>query len=580
MKPTNSVKIRTTLIASFLIVAIIVAIVGAMGYYATLNMNKIQDEFAERRLPSVQALLLISEAQTSIDDSVNLIVLNTINGTEYKSQLDSIKNEFEKAEQEWEKYAAMPATDEEIAVQKDFRLFWDVWKSSVDDFVELAEEYITSQSEETKSMMMIKKISSNDRYFANSKEQLDKLVQLIVSYTDAARVNADVMYSNTSKLLIVTISIGFILAIVLGLFLSASISRPMILSASIASEIAKGNLAVSIKRKKSAREIVQMFMSLSQMIEGLKEMVTKISTISQNLTSSSQQLATASEGASSISADIATTINQLAEGSAEQAQEMQNVSNSINRTSKDIEDMSINADKVVEGSKKVYDASNNGLAVSENAVVKIKSIQKTTLETSKAINLLGEKSKKINEIVDVIKAISEQTNLLALNAAIEAARAGEYGRGFAVVADEVRQLAEQSNMSAQEITELISGIYQEIEKTVNNMTACTKEVDEGVAIVSEAGDSFRTIVGEIDNIVTEIERINESIKSIAISSEDIARSVNSAAAITEEAAASAEEISASSEEQTAAIQEVASSSQELARMAEELNSVVSRFKLQ
>ena len=579
MKPSNSFRIRTKLISGFLVVALIVAIVGAMGYYSTNNMYKIQNEFAERRLPSVQSLLIVSEAQTSIDDSVNLILLNVINEIEYKSQLDNIKNAFQKAEQEWETYAAMQATEEEIVMQEDFRLFWDVWKSSVDDFVELAEKYITSPSEETKSMLIIKKISSNDRYYANSKEQLEKLVQLNVSYTNAAKVDAGVMYSSISKLLILTVLIGFILAIVLGLFLSSSISKPIILSASITNEIAKGNLAVSIKKRKTAREIEQMFMSLSQMVEGLKELVTKISMTSQSLTSSSQQLATASEGASSISADIATTINQLAEGSAEQAEEMQNVSNSINRTSSDIEDMSINADKVVEGSKKVYDISNNGLTVSENAVVKIKSIQKTSLETSNVINLLGEKSKKINEIVDVIKAISEQTNLLALNAAIEAARAGEYGKGFAVVADEVRQLAEQSNTSAQQITELIANIHLEIEKAVNNMTVCTKEVDEGVAIVSEAGDSFRTIVSEIDNIVTQIEKINESIKSVAISSDEIAESINSAAAITEEAAASTEEISASSEEQTAAIQEVASSSQELARMAEELNSVVSRFKL-
>lgn len=579
MKLLNNLKIRSKLISGFLLVSLIVAIVGLMGYNAANNMFKVQDEFAERRLPSVQALLIISEAQTSIDDSVNVVLLNAINGTDYSSQLKNIADTFKKAENEWSTYTALPATTDEEEMQKDFTTYWNVWKKNIDNFIELANEYDTSKAADIRDAMVVKKMGSNDRYYANSKAQLEKLVQLNVEYTNKARSDAGTIHNNISKQLILTVSLGFLLAALLGLFLSSSISKPIITSASITNEIAKGNLTVPIMKQQGTGEITQMFMSLNQMVTGLKELVTKINMTSQSLTSSSQQLATASAGASSISIDISTTINQLAEGTAVQAEEMQNISNNINRTSNDIENMSINAARAAEGSKKVLDISNNGLIVSENAVRKIKVIQKTSLETSEVINLLGEESKKINEIVDVIKSISEQTNLLALNAAIEAARAGESGKGFAVVADEVRKLAEQSNTSAQQITELIAKIQKDTERAVKNMKASTKEVDEGVVIVSEAGDSFRTIAGEIENIVSQVEYVNESIQSVAVSSDDIAKSISSAAAITEEAAASTEEISASSEEQAAAIQETATSSQELAKMAEELNSVISRFKL-
>jgi len=579
MKLSKSFKIRTKLISAFLFVALIVAVVGVIGYNATYNMYNIQEEFAERRLPCVQSLLIISEAQTSINNSVNQIMLNAINGKDYKSQLENIDGTFKKVESEWKAYTSMSATAEEEKMQKDFMMFWNVWKKNIEDFIELANKYNASQSEDIKVMMIIKNIGGNDRYYANSKEQLEKLVALNVEYTNTAKVDTGIMYENISKLLIMAVIFGFLLAALLGLFMSSTISKPIIASASITSEIAKGNLAVSIKKEQGTREIRQMFMSLSQMVEGLKELVLKISMASKTLTSSSYQLATASEEASSVSSNIATTVNQLSEGSSELAQEMQNISNNINHTSSEIENMSINAARAVEGSRKVLETSNNGLLVSENAVNKIKAIQETSIETFKVINSLGEESIKINEIVDVIKDISEQTNLLALNAAIEAARAGEYGKGFAVVADEVRKLAEQSSNSAQQIAELIAKIHQEIERAVNNMTVSTKEVDEGVVIVNEAGNSFKTIVSEIENIALQIEHINGSIQSVAISSKDIAKSISSAAAITEEAAASTEEISAASEEQAAAIQEVASSSQELAKMAEELNSVVSRFKL-
>ena len=61
---------------------------------------------------------------------------------------------------------------------------------------------------------------------------------------------------------------------------------------------------------------------------------------------------------------------------------------------------------------------------------------------------LGERSKEIGNIVEVISGISGQTNLLALNAAIEAARAGEQGRGFAVVADGAAARADVAEVGA------------------------------------------------------------------------------------------------------------------------------------
>lgn len=89
------------------------------------------------------------------------------------------------------------------------------------------------------------------------------------------------------------------------------------------------------------------------------------------------------------------------------------------------------------------------------------SITDTVQELSDVIHSLDNRSNEINQITEAITEISDQTNLLALNAAIEAARAGESGRSFSIVAEEIKKLAEESAVSAKQITVLISTIQNE-----------------------------------------------------------------------------------------------------------------------
>ena len=102
-------------------------------------------------------------------------------------------------------------------------------------------------------------------------------------------------------------------------------------------------------------------------------------------------------------------------------------------------------------------------------------------------------SRRINDIIAVIDGIAFQTNILALNAAVEAARAGEQGRGFAVVASEVRNLAQRSAEAAKEIKTLIS--------------ASVTEVDSGMGVVRQAGDTMGEIVahaGQVRQLLEEV----------------------------------------------------------------------------
>ncbi|WP_269175293.1 GAF domain-containing protein [Modestobacter sp. VKM Ac-2986] len=103
--------------------------------------------------------------------------------------------------------------------------------------------------------------------------------------------------------------------------------------------------------------------------------------------------------------------------------------------------------------------------------------QRVAGQAAEFVASLGTSSAEIDKVVRVITGIAEQTNLLALNATIEAARAGEAGKGFAVVAGEVKELARETALATDEVSDRVTTIQDDVQRVVGALDSIREVVD-------------------------------------------------------------------------------------------------------
>lgn len=379
--------------------------------------------------------------------------------------------------------------------------------------------------------------------------------------------------------------VSSLVAIFIGIFIIYLISNTITKALKITSEhlsmLAKGDLTqnVSTRYLKLKDEIGEMTMSMKVMQQSLKEMIIKIKDNSLNINNQSESLSSVSEEIASSSQNVTESISQIAEGTGNQSTELVNITEIF-------EEFNNNLSGMV-GDIQVTDSSTreiNKMAISSNSEMNVlnesvMSVSQSFKEFYRKIKELGISVNKINEITELINAVSEQTNLLALNASIEAARAGEAGKGFSVVAMEIGKLAEKSKESVSNINKLTTEISRDTNIIVEDSINMDNELMNQVKIIDNSISSFKNIITAVEEMMPKVDTVKKSAEKIEEEKDSILTKVDNISSISMEVSASAEEISASSEEMNASTEEVAAASQILYNSTRQMIGAVEKFKI-
>ncbi|TGE38246.1 hypothetical protein E4K67_09765 [Desulfosporosinus fructosivorans] len=197
------------------------------------------------------------------------------------------------------------------------------------------------------------------------------------------------------------------------------------------------------------------------------------------------------------------------QGLTEQVEQIKQITSAVYNTAHSIENVSLSTTTEITNS--ALEAKNSSYVSVANVRDMLKQIN--SIKTSFNV-LRGENAEQkeyvsqIEQITGFIGHIAKQTNLLALNAAIEAARAGDAGRGFAVVAQEVRKLAEQTQLSVQDISGKVSNLTEQTLKMTSHIEMLSNSTDETSSKASIIEES-------LDKLITSIERTEQQVDNIA-----------------------------------------------------------------
>jgi methyl-accepting chemotaxis protein len=377
--------------------------------------------------------------------------------------------------------------------------------------------------------------------------------------------------------IIVTL-VAVMIAVACGIFLSRSITKPILRLTSLFKRLAAGDLTVSAQGKYDS-EFKDLADSFNVMVEQNKTLIGNMNASIEVLTFSTAELESNSKQTSRSVNETSATTMEIAKAMESQAHDTEHMVGKFSQLGDKIFTINHRAQTVKGSTEAIMEVFHSSKEVIDNLMNNNRKNEEEVSIISSITLKLEESSKNISNITGAIANIAKQTNLLALNASIEAARAGEHGKGFAVVATEIRKLAEQSSKQSDDIYDIIQQTLQFVSEN-NDSVLEIKEISEKQdEYVNHTQAAFQTIV---DNVFEITEQIKEMASEVALMEQD----KNEVLDATQGLSASGEEVSASVEEVTATMYEQSSMVQQLSDMVGtidqlsiELKEAVSKFNM-
>jgi methyl-accepting chemotaxis protein len=520
------------------------------AWFATLQLSNIYrdaSEVSDNIVPSIRAssqmhVALLDARRAELNMVIDALGKDPDSLNSSTQSFEAAKSQYMAAEQ---RYGSMPFVSE-----RDRNMFAELKTAAAKYFSAHGDlETAIRQGDIAKVQSLIKNESRAALEQAGQdglelRKENDRVANLLTKQSEASYERA--------KLLSTTVgALTLLFVVIVAWLLIRQIRNPVMTLLEQTRQVAAGNLTSQIDMKQFSHD------ELGKLAQGFNEMQSNLRMLVNEVSGSVVQLGAAAE-------EISAVAQQSANNMGAQQHELNQLATAMNEMQATVQEVARNTNDAASAATSASDTAAQGSETVNDSIGRIEKVATAIEETALVIRQLGDDSRNIGMVLEVIQGIAEQTNLLALNAAIEAARAGEQGRGFAVVADEVRTLAKRTQDSTSQINHIISELQQRANEAGVTMQQSQDMMSETVHTAREAGAS--------------IAEISSSVNSISHMNIQIATATEEQGAVSEELNRNVVNISNASEEVATGAKQMAQACNDLNLLATQLQEVVRKFR--
>ncbi|WP_429038116.1 methyl-accepting chemotaxis protein [Aeromonas veronii] len=520
------------------------------AWFATLQLSNIYrdaSEVSDNIVPSIRAssqmhVALLDARRAELNMVIDALGKDPDSLNSSTQSFEAAKSQYMAAEQ---RYGSMPFVSE-----RDRNMFAELKTAAAKYFSAHGDlETAIRQGDIAKIQSLIKNESRAALEQAGQdglelRKENDRVANLLTKQSEASYERA--------KLLSTTVgALTLLFVVIVAWLLIRQIRNPVMTLLEQTRQVAAGNLTSQLDMKQFSHD------ELGKLAQGFNEMQSNLRMLVNEVSGSVVQLGAAAE-------EISAVAQQSANNMGAQQHELNQLATAMNEMQATVQEVARNTNDAASAATSASDTAAQGSETVNDSIGRIEKVATAIEETALVIRQLGDDSRNIGMVLEVIQGIAEQTNLLALNAAIEAARAGEQGRGFAVVADEVRTLAKRTQDSTSQINHIISELQQRANEAGVTMQQSQDMMSETVHTAREAGAS--------------IAEISSSVNSISHMNIQIATATEEQGAVSEELNRNVVNISNASEEVATGAKQMAQACNDLNLLATQLQEVVRKFR--
>lgn len=551
------------LYASFGTIALLLMLTAAVSYSSLHQLVRSYDDLVERRAYNV---MLLKDIQvTTVDQDAKLANYLRFEIGTGEDKLYQNSDEIQRMIEELEGNLLREGDIAMLAMMKQLNL-----------------DYRTSLDELTAKTTLEEKQYTAGQTISLTSKMIQYVEQLVKNQQIAMNEGADDnkrLAQKIEALLISSSIVSFIGAILLGLWMTRNLSRPVRMLANAAGRIAAGDLGVSELKVKNRDEIGKLADSFGHMRDSLRGLIQQVQLSSAKLAASSEQLSASAEQTTDAAKHIASAVQEVSLGTDSQTDGAEQCMTAM-------QEIAIGMQRIAESSGSVADIAadtqgkvEEGYDSMQRTSAEMDSLRQTVSQAAERVDELGKQSDEIGSIVKLITEISQQTNLLSLNASIEAARAGEHGRGFAVVAGEVKKLAEMTQQSAAQVGKLVVHMQQSTADTIQSIASSVDAVQRSQRSVLSAGETLSEVRAAMLSAVDQMQDVSAASEQVSAGSEEVLATIEELARTAQDIAGQTQTVAATAEEQLASMEETAASTRSLSELARELQTSANRFML-